>query len=78
MQPRRDLATLVCKKRGDLTLRQLSPIAGVSRATLWRVENGHFPSLANLKKVCNWLQLDPREFLIGRILSRTRELEIEP
>lgn len=37
--------------------------AGVSSATLSRVENGNVPDLATFAKICRWLGVDPATFL---------------
>lgn len=36
---------------------------GVSAATLSRVERGHVPDIGTFRKICEWLQVDPNEFL---------------
>ena len=36
---------------------------GISPATLSRVENGHLPDIANFRKICQWLEIDPAAVL---------------
>jgi transcriptional regulator with XRE-family HTH domain len=58
-----DLGKLLTAKRGSRGIRSAAQDAGVSSATLSRVENGHMPDLETFAKLCKWLQRDPREFL---------------
>jgi len=57
------LAGLVTKKRGPIGVRAAAIEAGVSPATLSRVENNHMPTLVTFAKLCKWVERDPREFL---------------
>ena len=66
--PRRtieSLGTLVKAKRGDKKLRETAHEIGISPATLMRVENGRTPDVGTFGKLCNWLEIDPKEFLGG-------------
>ena len=58
-----DLGRLLAAKRGSRGVRVAALEAGVSSATLSRVENGHMPDLETFAKICRWLEKDPREFL---------------
>ena len=46
-----------------LGLREAARDAGVSHATLSRVERGEDPDIPNFAKLCRWLQLAPTMFL---------------
>ena len=61
--PLEELGKLVARKRGSRGIRAVSEEAGVSPATLSRVQNGHMPDLATFAKICRWLDCDPAEFL---------------
>lgn len=58
-----DLGRLIAKKRGNQGIRAAAAEAGVSSATLSRVENGNVPDLATFAKICLWLDVDPAAFL---------------
>jgi transcriptional regulator with XRE-family HTH domain len=58
-----DLARLLTAKRGGRGVRVAAQEAGVSSATFSRVENGHMPDLETFRKLCIWVQRDPKEFL---------------
>lgn len=58
-----DLGRLLAAKRGSRGVRMAALEAGVSAATLSRVENGHMPDLETFAKLCKWLNRDPNEFL---------------
>ncbi len=58
-----DLGRLLAAKRGNRGIRAAALDAGVSAATLSRVENGHVPDLSTFARLCKWLNRDPREFL---------------
>jgi transcriptional regulator with XRE-family HTH domain len=58
-----DLGPLLAAKRGSRGLRAAALDAGVSAATLSRVENGKMPDLETFAKLCKWLGRDPRTFL---------------
>ena len=57
----RVLSELVFLKRGQKGVREAAREAGVSPATLSRVENGHPPSLENFRRLCLWLKVSPAE-----------------
>lgn len=61
--PLEEFGRLVARKRGSRGIRAVAEEAGVSPATLSRVQNGHMPDLATFAKVCRWLDCDPAEFL---------------
>jgi len=50
-------------KRGTLGIRAAAREAGVSPATLSRIENGHVPDLETFERLCRWLGEDPNKFL---------------
>lgn len=58
-----ELAPLVRKKRGALGVRAAAADVGISSATFSRIENGQMPDLETFAKVCEWLKVDPAEFL---------------
>lgn len=58
-----EFGALIARKRGGRGIRAAAAEAGVSSATLSRVENGHMPDLLTFAKICRWLEVDPREFL---------------
>jgi transcriptional regulator with XRE-family HTH domain len=61
--PIEELGRLIARKRGARGVRAAAADAGISSATLSRVENGHMPDLETFAKICRWLDVDPREFL---------------
>lgn len=61
--PIEEFGRLIVARRGSRGVRSAAAEAGVSAATLSRLENGHMPDLATFAKLCKWLDLDPREFL---------------
>ena len=68
------LGALVSKKRGKVGVRATAAVIGISPATLSRVENGHLPDLANFRKICQWLQIDPATVLNVDTESMSRPL----
>ena len=66
--PRRTLAglgRLVREKRGSKKLRETAKDIGVSAATLMRIEAGRTPDVATFGKICEWLEVDPGDFIGG-------------
>jgi transcriptional regulator with XRE-family HTH domain len=61
--PMAEFGGLITAKRGPMGVRAAAAEAGISPATLSRVENGHMPDLETFAKICKWLGRDPREFL---------------
>ena len=57
------LAQEIAVKRGAVGVRAAAREAGVSPATLSRIENGNVPDLETFEKICNWLGSDPGRFL---------------
>lgn len=57
------LGSLISEKRGRAGLRATAAAIGVSPATLSRIENGHLPDLANFRRICHWLEIDPAAVL---------------
>ena len=54
---------MVRKRRGEQGLRETAQEVGVSPATLSRVERGQLPDIGTFSKLCEWLKVDPAEFL---------------
>jgi transcriptional regulator with XRE-family HTH domain len=71
--PIEDLGRLIIKKRGSQGIRAAAAEAGVSSATLSRVENGNVPDLATFAKICRWLEVDPAIFLGVESADRQEE-----
>ena len=61
--PIQELGRLIAKKRGSRGIRSAAAEAGVSSATLSRVENGNIPDLTTFAKICRWLEVDPATYL---------------
>jgi len=57
------LAEQIAVKRGAVGVRAAARDAGISPATLSRVENGNVPDLETFEKLCRWLGEDPGRFL---------------
>jgi len=57
------LGPMVRKQRGEQGLRETALEVGVSPATLSRVERGQLPDIDTFSKLCEWLKVDPAEFL---------------
>jgi transcriptional regulator with XRE-family HTH domain len=57
------LAERIAVKRGAVGVRAAAREAGISPATLSRVENGNVPDLEIFEKICQWLGEDPSRFL---------------
>lgn len=55
----------VAAKRGAVGVRAAARDAGISPATLSRIENGHIPDIETFEKLCRWVGADPGEFLDG-------------
>lgn len=55
----------VAAKRGATGVRAAARDAGVSPATLSRIENGHVPDIETFERLCRWMGADPGEFLDG-------------
>jgi transcriptional regulator with XRE-family HTH domain len=53
------LGQLVRDRRGDKGVRAAAAEAGVSAATLSRVERGHLPDILTYQRLCAWLRIDP-------------------
>lgn len=64
--PKSSLATFgrdVKNLRGNKTLRVAAKEAGVSAATLMRVESGRVPDVETFAKLCKWMGKDPKAYL---------------
>ena len=57
------LGKLVRDKRGERRLRDAAEEIRISPATLMRIEGGRVPDLGTFAKVCQWLGIDPGDFL---------------
>ena len=57
------LGVLIKARRGDKSLRVAAKEVGIGPATLMRIESGHMPDIHNFSKVCQWLEVDPGDFL---------------
>lgn len=57
------LGAMVRDKRGSRTLRDVAEEIRIGPATLMRVENGRLPDLTTFGKICNWLDVEPGNFL---------------
>jgi transcriptional regulator with XRE-family HTH domain len=62
-RPLESLGATVRQKRGDRKLRETAQQIGIGTATLMRVESGRTPDVATFGRLCNWLKIDPAEFL---------------
>lgn len=71
--PIEELGRLIAKRRGGRGIRSAAAEAGVSSATLSRVENGNVPDLATFAKICRWLEVDPAQFLGVKTSSQERQ-----
>ena len=58
-------ADAISARRGALGIRAAAKAAGVSPATMSRVEGGHTPDMETFERLCAWLGADPRQFLGG-------------
>lgn len=62
-----EVAELVRERRGALGVRAAAAEVGISHATFSRIENGHMPDLETFAKLCEWLEIDPAQYLgIGK------------
>src|SRR5579871_434773 len=57
------LGVMIKARRGEKSLRVAAKEIGVGPATLMRIESGHMPDIHTFSKVCQWLEVDPGEFL---------------
>jgi transcriptional regulator with XRE-family HTH domain len=57
------LADLVRSKRGHYGLRKVSPLIGISPSTVSRIENNVIPDMATFLAICDWLEIEPSEFI---------------
>lgn len=61
------LATMIKQKRGKQGLRAISAeMAGVSAATLSRIEQGKIPDVDTFIKICQWLNVTTDTFIIKK------------
>jgi len=57
------LGARLLERRGPKGVRAAAEEIGISPATLSRIEKGHMPDLETFAKVCDWLNVDPAEYL---------------
>ncbi len=57
------LADLVRSKRGRRGLREVSPMIGISPATISRIERKVIPDMATFLAICDWLEIHPNQFI---------------
>lgn len=57
------LSDLVRSKRGRCGLREVSPIVGISPSTISRIERKVIPDMATFLAICDWLEIEPTEFI---------------
>jgi transcriptional regulator with XRE-family HTH domain len=70
------LSAMVRAKRGDAGLRQTAEeIGSISPSTLSRVENGKLPDMDTFLRLCDWLVVDPGQFL--RNTNETEEPQMK-
>ena len=62
-RPLESLGILVRERRGAAKMRETAAAIGIAPATLLRVEGGRIPDVATFGKLCNWLEMDPKDFL---------------
>jgi transcriptional regulator with XRE-family HTH domain len=58
-------------RRGNRGIREVANEIGISSATLSRIENGKLPDLNSFSKICNWLKINPNDFLDCNIPQKT-------
>ncbi len=54
---------LVRTKRGRCGLRVAAPIVGIAPSTISRIERGATPDMATFLAICDWLEIEPAEFI---------------
>ena len=57
------IGTLIRERRGSDGVREAAKQIGISPSTLSRVENGKQPDLATFQKLCQWMGVNPSDFL---------------
>ena len=66
-----ELAALLRVKRGKRGLRSTAEeIGGVSASTLSRVEQGKLPDLETFLRLCQWLDVSPKRFMLDDDTAR--------
>lgn len=58
-----NLGAMVKKRRGARKLRETAKEIGISAPTLLRIESGRLPDIATFGRTCEWLGVDPGDFL---------------
>ena len=61
--PLESLGIFVRERRAAAKMRETAAAIGISPATLLRVEGGRIPDIVTFGKLCNWLNVDPKDFL---------------
>lgn len=59
------LSALVLKKRSNQTYKSVAKEIGISLSTLHRTEVGRVPQWEAFLKICDWLNVDPRMFIVS-------------
>lgn len=59
------LSALVLKKRSNQTYKSVAEQIGISLSTLHRTELGRIPQWEVFLKICDWLNADPRMFIVS-------------
>ena len=62
-KPLESLGAMVRERRARRTLREVAGEIGIGPATLLRVESGRIPDVGTFGKICQWLGVDPGDFL---------------
>jgi len=58
-----DMGRRLVERRGPKGVRATAEEIGISPATLSRIENGNMPDLETFAKICDWLNVDPSDYL---------------
>ena len=61
----KNFARLVARKRNNRTYAAISKEAGVTVPSLFRAQLGHIPQWDIYLKICEWLDVSPRDFIIN-------------
>jgi transcriptional regulator with XRE-family HTH domain len=62
-QLRRDLITKRCIDN-NMSMDEACEQIGISKATLWRLENSKIPDVETLGKCCAWLGTQPNKYFV--------------
>ena len=70
-------SSAIAARRGTLGVRAAARDAGISPATLSRIENGHTPDMETFEKICVWLGADPSRFIEGASTEVTASVQFK-